>query len=320
MLMIDDALIHIGYHKTGSSWLQEEFFVDTSPYFLPLSEDGTSTALASDFVFTADRQLLSPFADNQAVIMEKLEKVATRSNGQMTHKIPVLSSERLSGNPHASSFDAKAIAERLYKVFPRGRVLIMIREQKSMILSCYFQYLASSGWDSLPRYLHTTYDGRRPGFSKEVLYYLPLIREYQRLFGDDRVLVLPFEMFRTEPARFLDHLGRFLELNLEIDLGLFDKKVNLKKYRVILYYFRWFNFFIKSRSLNAYSPLVNPLTSFVFRGLRRGLGSLTTAGMEKKMMSRLRRVVDREIGTYYLENNRALSQHLGMDLGAYGYH
>ena len=52
-------------------------------------------------------------------------------------KVPVISHERLSGYPHSGGHDSKEIAHRLAAVFPNAKVVIVIREQKSMILSNY---------------------------------------------------------------------------------------------------------------------------------------------------------------------------------------
>jgi hypothetical protein len=59
--------------------------------------------------------------------------------------IPMVSSERLSGNPHSGGYDSAVLAERLHQVFPGARVLVMIREQRSMILSSWAQYVRVGG-------------------------------------------------------------------------------------------------------------------------------------------------------------------------------
>ena len=80
-------------------------------------------------------------------------------------RVPVISYERLSGNPHAGRFDARTIADRIKAAFPKARIFCVIREQNDMILSTYFQYLKIGGTDSVRDYLTRSYDGRRPGFS-----------------------------------------------------------------------------------------------------------------------------------------------------------
>src|SRR5262245_6185327 len=59
--------------------------------------------------------------------------------------LPVVSNERLSGHPSSGGYDSKEIADRLAAVFPEGRVLIVIREQHSVIESVYKQYVLAGG-------------------------------------------------------------------------------------------------------------------------------------------------------------------------------
>ena len=83
--------------------------------------------------------------------------------------IPVLSYERLSGNPHSGGYDSKEIANRLVQVFPDAKILIVIREQKDIILSTYKQYIIEGGACTVKRYLHPP-----PPVEKDEFLYFPL--------------------------------------------------------------------------------------------------------------------------------------------------
>jgi len=52
--------------------------------------------------------------------------------------VPVLSAERLSGNPDSGGYDSVHVAEYLAATFPEARVLIVIREQADMLVSRMF--------------------------------------------------------------------------------------------------------------------------------------------------------------------------------------
>ena len=58
---------------------------------------------------------------------------------------PVVSFERFSGNPFSGGYDSKEIADRLVRVFPDARVLVIVREQRSMIVSTYKKYVREGG-------------------------------------------------------------------------------------------------------------------------------------------------------------------------------
>ena len=100
--------------------------------------------------------------------------------------MPVLSHERLSGYPHSGGFDSRAIAERLATVLPGARILIVVREQRSMIHSNYHQYVRDGGACPLHRYLQPPQPSMRrmPGFAAEFFAYDRLVETYRSHFGD----------------------------------------------------------------------------------------------------------------------------------------
>ena len=91
-----------------------------------------------------------PFAFDAATVRQTfwpgIEKASARG------LVPVLSAERLSGNPHSGGYDSVQIAERLATAFPEGRVLIVIREQTEMLVSAYKQYVKVGGAGTLRQY------------------------------------------------------------------------------------------------------------------------------------------------------------------------
>ena len=57
----------------------------------------------------------------------------------------MVSFPRLSGHPYSGGYDSRMIADRVAEVFPEARILIVIREQRSMIVSTYKQYVNAGG-------------------------------------------------------------------------------------------------------------------------------------------------------------------------------
>ena len=113
--------------------------------------------------------------------------------------------------------DFDKFADRLKESFPDAKIFCVIREQKDMILSTYFQYLEIGGTDSLKQYLTRRYDQRRPGFSPDQFKYLDLVSYYYKLFSSKRVLVLPYELFREDPDDFFTRLGSFASADIRVE-------------------------------------------------------------------------------------------------------
>jgi hypothetical protein len=93
----------------------------------------------------------------------------------------------------------------LAALFPNATILIVTRGFSSMILSSYSQYVRTGGTGGLQ-----SLSGEMPWN------YDALIGLYRSAFGADRVIILPYELLRDDQSRFL----RVLEARL--GLGPFD--------------------------------------------------------------------------------------------------
>ena len=314
--MLSDPLIHIGFHKTGSTWLQHELYHPDSDCFWPLTPDrnlSSSKFIGKHFIRDPDRYLLSSFVLNTDVIQQAVE--AALKCIDPGDRVPVISYERLSGNPHAGSFDAHIIADRIKAAFPEARILCVIREQKDIILSTYFQYLKIGGTDSVTDYLTRSYDGRRPGFSPAAFNYIDLVDYYYGLFSPDNVLVLPYEMLRDSASGFLRRLGTFTGKDLAGFAANATVSYNKRKKDFLVPRFPFLNILRRKSSVNGYSPLYLPGSKFVFDSVDSLIGI-----SNKKRVRKVKRQIDEIIGDRYAAGNQRLAERIGVDLSVYGYY
>jgi len=295
-------LIHIGYHKTASSWLQQSFFPCHRRLQLAIDHQTLWPHLIEphslDFDANKCRELLQPAIDQ------------ARTEGF----IPVISSERLSGNPHSGGYDSKLMAERLSQVFPEARILIVVRGQADMLRSLYKQYVRTGGICSLAEYLHPVRDGRMPLFRYQHLKFDRLVACYQVLFGEENVLTLPYEQLTADWTGFLDAICDFMDIDKRYPDGMHeviaasdcDLAIALKR-RVN----RWHG----NDSLYPVSPRFPRLTQMLF------------AGVEVLNRNAFIRGIDCHYDEYcenyargkYEHSNRLLQQMMQCDLSNYAY-
>lgn len=315
-------LIHIGYPKTGSIWLQHELFTSESNIFEPFSQNinGHNNTIAQCFYKNSEGYLLSSFDDNFEIIQKEINNILNIPYKNFRNKIPVISSERLSGNPQSGGFDANIIAQRLKKAFPRSKILIVIREQKRFLLSYYFQYIANGGIFSISRYLTTKYYGSRPFFSPCHLNYLPLVKKYYQLFGKDNVIVLPYEMFNTEPKLYISNLEEFLNVEIILQEDILYIKRNKRDHYFIRYHLRFMNIFRKFTFLNLSFLFCDKCINSVLKFIIKVLGQLTPKRLDVILISKLETLINHFVTDRYIEANRELSSLINIDLSKYGYY
>lgn len=230
-----------------------------------------------------------------------------------------MSHERLSGYPPSGGYDRKLIADRLAATFPEARILIVIREQVSVIASMYSQYITDGGHLPLRRFLSTPEPGlgRMPGFRWSFYEFDLLIGYYRQMFGQDRVLVLPFELLLQDPQEFASSIMGFM--------GLSPKplarrgSVNRRRPVPMQTVQRHVNRLLTRNELSNSGLVGIPNLSRRFARLRPFFEAMTPATVDAWLNQRRNAELMGLIGDHYAQSNRRTSALIGIDLSALGY-
>jgi hypothetical protein len=301
-------LLHIGYHKTGSSWLQQSVFENTAAGFLRVGVEGKGklTHLIAG----------NPFENTREKTRENTE--ARIRKAQARDLVPVISWERLSGTPHSGGFDSKIIADRLAAAFPNARVLIVIREQVSMLVSIYKQYIRAGGAATFRQYVTRPPGPRRvPLFRFDFLEYHRLIGYYQQLFGADHVLVLQYELLRTQPETFLGRIGEFV--GVPATASKFEQ-VNVSPSALTLSFLkRPANRFFVLDAINPAPPFAFSNSHKILKRITRKVDARVPDALKDSYERRWHRYAEQEVGTRYARSNTITANLTGLDLPAFGY-
>jgi len=293
-------LLHIGYHKTGTTWLQSGLF--RAPGFaLPWPSGIIRDVLIrpTDFTFDADRA---------AEFFTPASAAAASDN-----RIPVLSDERLSGSPHAGGYDSATIAARLASTFPEGRVLIVIREQSTAIYSMYMQYVRDGGGATLARYLAPRNPFEVPQFRYSHYEYDHLIARYRCLFGPERVLVLAYEDLTRDPLGFCTRIAHFAGSEPPSEPPAGRRYSSLSALTLLLK--RPFNRLLVRNSLSPAAPFYVKDHERRFEAIEQ----LVPRFLSRPLERRWRAEVDAHIGQRFATSNAQTAALTGLDLAALGY-
>jgi hypothetical protein len=307
------VLVHIGYHKTGSRWLRFLFFSN------PQSGFGWVDKTAPDHPV---RRLVGarPFEFDAAKSRAEFDPLLRRIEDDGL--FPVVSFERFSGNPFSGGYDSKEIADRLAQVFPEARVLVVVREQRSMIVSTYKQYVREGGALPVGRFMRppTSKSLRVPLFDLRHFEYHHLLAYYRQLFGSGRVLALTYEQFVADPRAFVAEIGSFAgrPLSNEVLGSLpFATKTNPAVPVTAIAVRRRLNALGVCSDLNPAPPFASP--AFWRLGKQLDRAALVPRQVVAKEEAKLRAAVAETVGDRYVESNRITAELTGVDLAAYGW-
>jgi hypothetical protein len=191
------VLIHPGFHKTGTTFLQKEVFTDARLFRLLWWHVEVDRFVARPHDLDFDPQ---PGRDDIA---------ALRAEPSGPGLIDVVSSEILCGTPFYGSRESAVRARRLKAVFGEGRILITVRKQQAIIRAVYVQYLKQGGTLGPEAFFDQKPEEDYFGFDPKTFEFHKLAELYAELFGKDNVLVLTQETLQRDPDEFLRRLCVF---------------------------------------------------------------------------------------------------------------
>jgi hypothetical protein len=191
------VLLHVGYHKTATTWMQNLLFTQRHGYRQIANHEEVFS-----YIVRPSGHRFDPAQMSKLII----ERKAQLSPGE----IPVISSEILSGNPFYGGRESELYAERLHKVLPGARILISIRNQTKIIASVYMQYLLRGGTMPYNLFFEGTNEPGYFAFAPEHFEYDLLIANYQRLFGRENVFILTQESLIKDMDAASEKLANFI--------------------------------------------------------------------------------------------------------------
>ncbi|KIG14041.1 hypothetical protein DB30_07308 [Enhygromyxa salina] len=312
-------IIHVGLHKTGTTFLQERVFpaLPDVRFVHPLHYAQPSDG-------PIERFLLELMFRNAACI--DVARHRERINAwlaQLHERTVLISSEAIVGWPIENHSNLSINAEYLARVFPTAKIWLVVRRQDRWVESAYAQLLKAGFSTSIERYLNYR-DGRfdrynvglynGPNVDARDLNWDAFDRHYRERFGPDAVLTSPFELFTQDSAAFLRRFYAFA--GIDADRSVFpDTRERVNE--------RW------SPLTAGVAKLVNKVPMPVKRAIRDRLGSewhpsaVLARTLPASLLAGRTRALTPALGAALLElhraNNEALGRRIGLDLSAYGY-
>ena len=192
-------LIHIGYPKAGSTFLQAWFEKHPELRYKPGGLGG----------FHNVYELARPSGKSYKYHVTSFEGLATPLGGAATLEPDYERAERETDEQWREH--QAGVCALLKSLYPGSRVLIITRGFKALLLSGYSQYVRTGGKRHLRDMWLRTSDGAR---QSHVRYYDfdHLIGLYAGAFGEENLIVLPYELLRDDQAKFVAVLEERLGL------------------------------------------------------------------------------------------------------------
>src|ERR1043165_717810 len=199
--------LHLGMPKTGTTFLQTSCF----PFLCGLRYNDSSLISLPDKIAYTNPAFLE---------LESLKLEVARIVNGLCDKL-LISHERLFGNMLKNFWDHSYITGCLQQLFPDARIILVVRKQDELVESIYKQSLQSGYYQGLNSFLNYRKNEFResgdylgqPNLDINQLDLHRYVQRYVSTFGRSNLLVLPYELLRSDRTAFLDKLFAFLEID-----------------------------------------------------------------------------------------------------------
>jgi hypothetical protein len=196
--MTSQVLLHVGLHKTGSSWLERWLAEHPSIAYAHNTFGGIPRPIDICRTAMADQPRWYAISDEHLtggrVWPEGYTYLLLRHAG--FHQQPT-------GIPE----HRQRVADQLYAMFPNATVLITTRGFAGALRSLYSQVVRMGGDQTFDQFLASY-----ASFVADWLDLNAVIELYRARFGQGQVLILPFEILAEDEARY----ERLLEERLDL--------------------------------------------------------------------------------------------------------
>lgn len=315
--MSEKVLIHIGYHKTASTWFQQEIFLKQDLGFSFCKQK-------RHFIHKAFCETnLYDFRPNKFMDQIVNEANEATANG----KVFVLSHERLSGYPASGGYDSEKIANLLHRHFPNASILCFIREQTSMIFSVWRQQIIDGGGLSLKRFINPPEQQivRLPLFNQNMYKYTRLHKHYKDLFTKERVLCIPYEQFCRDSEGVILQMGSFLKNpilleqahNLTKTSQVQNKSLSMPMLGMLMF----LNILFTRNQLSQHClfNIGSRRLRWLARAINRYGGSFIFKPIDAVLQKKAKQKIEATTKSVYQKDNSELEKTLGISLSVYGY-
>ncbi len=302
-------LVHIGYPKALSSWLQKYLFKPEQGFLNVLNSLCTTLSVIDP----------TPFAFNEQTALQFIHE-ALQKHPQHAGLVPVCSAEALIGNFYCGGYNAKQNADRLHTLFPDAKILLIVREQQQLMRSLYKTLVVWGMPHTIKRLLHPRDTSLAPQFNLDFLRYDLLAHYYQQQFGTENVLILPYEAFAEQPQQFvtaiLSHAG--IAPTANFTKLPWQKRLNTNQTLANLYWQRLLNKFFLSSPFN-YAGFFPSTEQDIKKRIARSKRNPFPPWMDNWFEDDFRQTVHTAFQGQFADSNSRLQQLSGLDLACYGY-
>ncbi|MCB6180231.1 hypothetical protein LHP98_19170 [Rhodobacter sp. Har01] len=310
-----EFLVHIGFAKAASTYVQKHLFSGAHPDIGILGGTVATATKSGGDIFTngtGRQRFVQSFAFDADAARARILAGATPDR-----RVVAISNEELAGHPYSGGIHGEIIAERIRRTLPEAKVLIVIREQRSMLLSVFADFVTrQNARCGLRRFLASRLQTQIPWHRPEFYCFSHIVGWYRQAFGAANVLALPMECIRQDAPGAIAEICRFAGVRTpDSVLAEPENRRDYVQYAAL-------RLLPGLNALGSPTP-ANGNTGLGIPDIRRGLLAAVSAALPSAAVRRIvdadARLIEIHLRPLVAADNRQLQGMVGHDLARLGY-
>src|SRR5690606_36023347 len=207
MVTNSKIFIHLGLHKTGTTFFQKSFYPFHPEFNYKHLRDKEVLADFNQYILR-ENELFYDIKEAKALFYKNLDE------HKINEGVLTLCEEQFSGFPLQDAYNRKIIFDRLNAFFPNANYILVLRNQKDFVKSMYAEYLKKGGTASLKEFLSRK--DSQINFAKgSYLQYVTYYEYIKSKILESKIKILYYEDLKHQPALFYKSLLDFFKLDLK---------------------------------------------------------------------------------------------------------
>lgn len=318
--MKNTITLHVGYHKTGTTYLQNRIFSshpDINFLGMPWQNDNYDQIIRRlKFTHPLD---FNPEAFRSEILHEMDQDDQVKDSDS---RATLISLESLHSGPEWFGSDIVQMTNRIHESFSPCKIILGIRNQWSYIVSNYNEYIIHGGKLSFKYFLNNSFNFNYALSAK--LQYDKVISMYYELFGSENVHIYLHEELLKDPVLEINQMADFMGIKEFESISITKTYASMS--RCSMEIIRFMNHLL-AMDFNEQYFLVGRSNLWSMREkVRRGIISLfqklQKTGIPKRICKKsyMTEQIKNEIRSKYNSSNHMLEKILGIDLEKYEYY
>lgn len=308
---MQEYILHIGFSKCGSTWLKSIF--RSSSEILLVENTHFFSPLYANSIFNKHH----PNKHHEYFKNPGINKIVLESDEHI-----ILPNYSNTLNSHGTELETvRKVLRKIKETIPNCKIIIVIRNHKSLLISRYSQYIVKGGKLTFDEFCNILL-GMNNNVDMFQNYYFEIISYLYSQFSKENIFLIILEELKQDEDKILTTLKGFIGINkVKVRTNILTRRKGLSFYGLAL--MRKMNRFLVKEKESIYHPIDTIIPIFLYNALTKSIRLIDYLFADLIKIKAEKMVTPHHefiLRNRFREDNKRLSVLLNKPLEKFGYY